>query len=325
MLQGAPVVTMRLATDVSHQEVPGASAQLQGTWEPINEQEGQRRRTYEEHLRESSDAIRRWNKAARDEDGNSVSGSDLDERSAGSSDSESPVPQRKRPAARGAAVPPPKERTRVDDFLARQQTRPELPVKRTRIVDFVTEEATGIGGRVPEVDLSRFGSDSDDDGGEPLRIRGRHIPQVDGAADTSSDETSDSESEGGGNTSSSSESGAESSSSDSENGNNGEDKGPDRREEEAMETDIGDSAGTLGQAALASSSAADRMPTGDEEDVTWMAALLPAGAAFFRRDPVAQVEASWRARREGATREYKELRRMALRQTRQRSGAKGQR
>jgi hypothetical protein len=46
----------------------------------------------------------------------------------------------------------------------------------------------------------------------------------------------------------------------------------------------------------------------------WMEKYLPAGASFYRQDPIVQIEGAWRAGREASIREYKERRRQALRQ-----------
>ena len=66
---------------------------------------------------------------------------------------------------------------------------PPPVAQRRRVVDFLSEEDALVLKSKPAVDLSRFGSDSDDD--VDVDKGGRKIPQVDGAADSDTTTTSD--------------------------------------------------------------------------------------------------------------------------------------
>jgi hypothetical protein len=200
-------------------------------------------------------------------------------------------------------------------------------------------------------DLSRFDSDSEDEdeqkdfqksGGPSTRAATRQvIPQVDGAADsdTTTETSSDSDDTSDKKTTSSSSSESEESSDDDD-----DDDDDDEEEEEEEDGDIkmeaekekkidSSSSGDTNSDASDSSSDDDEVeeeeakveepPTNNtgggsgvvlNKEVAWMSKYLPAGASFFRQDPLVQVEGSWRAGREAAVREYKERRRQALRQ-----------
>lgn len=247
------------------------------------------------------------------------------------------------------AIPPPtslqlpagqgtNKRPAAGDFeAAYAEMNQAPPAQRIRTVDFLSDtDLQGLSSR-PVVDLSRFGSDSDEEG--PTPPRRAVIPQFDGAGDSSSSSDSDSDSSDSSSSESESGSGSDgssSSSSDDEDAGKKVDKESSGSSSDESSGD-GDGAGKKRQretdsdgSSSDSETSSDETATGDAErtetpaneaarqgpgeDAAWMAGRLPAGAAFYRTEPVVQVEAAWRAGRESATREVKERRRQALRQ-----------
>ena len=167
-----------------------------------------------------------------------------------------------------------------------------------KVVEFLSDEEgdhpemPGAANPERDVDLSRFDSDDgdDDDGGK------RMIPQRDGADDDDDDRYSDVE-EGPGS------SGV-----------------PHSLHLEGMQE-----GGRIDEAAqrtvtpLVSSSTWDKEDIENEkkdqggEEYRLLASLFPHGAAFYRQEPVDQLEATWRAERSTVQKEFKEMKKQASR------------
>lgn len=229
-----------------------------------------------------------------------------------------------------------------------QQQPPQLTQQRG-VVAFVEGDEAAASGRqwwhkpIPAVDLSRFASSSDEEGGGrptalPAAVGGKRgvahhqgakkrrqqhmIPQVDGAADSGSDEDSassdkddDSESEDA------STSGSEGSAgSGSDEGTSGSSTSEDAAGKDQVGEQLQKGGGASGQANAASAGhgnersgsegeeSEEEAETADDgraaaaaaaqEQQRQLAALFPEGAAFRRSEPLAQIEATWRVSRE---------------------------
>ncbi len=280
----------------------------------------------------------------------------------------------KRPldAAAGAAAyqaSPPAQRSRIVDFLSDEdftaiQQQQNTAVDLSRFGSDSEDDDGGekglgkINGKnnVDGIDLSRFGSESDEEEGEDNVINDkRTIPQVDGAADTETDSESESESEkksASGDDDDSSSSSGEDDDNDSSSSSESESESEKEEEEENGDGGGGDTkmvdVKKISSSDGGSDSAEDTSDSSEDEDddekkteadakeelpvngggsgggeASWMAKYLPAGASFFRQDPLVQVEGAWRAGREAAVREYKERRRQAMRQAGKSGGGGG--
>jgi RNA recognition motif-containing protein len=194
------------------------------------------------------------------------------------------------------------KRSKVDDDASKvAATAVENILKRQRIgiiqslnpqlktVNFFTEE-DDVGKKVESrsIDLSRFDSDSDDDA--------EHIPQVDGAMDSSDGSISRS-------STSHDSSATESSSSSHDDTDVNNDDGSAENEEENV---------------LQSSKANHPDDVNDEDqelehELSILYKIFPNAANFKRRDPIEHIEATWRAEKDSLLKELKEMKRQALR------------
>ena len=220
----------------------------------------------------------------------------------------------------------------------------ELPT-----VDFGVEEFFGqqLQKNAP-VDLSRFDSDSNDDSKDCRQALSQHrsrIPQLDGADDTSDDEskssmdTSDVQNAPKDIGTSSDESDSESS--DAEFSSTDEDS---ELEEDHLQKSEGskDVSGFEEDEVFSddkekSRTADDSTEVGNHNNLArdeiereseqryhsstsdevpdWIKTMFPAGSTFFRTEPLVQIEASWRASGAMMSKEFREKRKQALRQS----------
>jgi hypothetical protein len=235
-------------------------------------------------------------------------------------------PPPKRPAEPLVLPPASRARGRAAAGAARPGARDESPedARPAAVVNFMSAaDEPGALAAAPFVDLSRFGGDSEDEGGPAL-------PQVDGAADSDEDEGGSEEESGSG------ESSEDESGGDDESGSGDESSSDKSSSSESSDTSSEESSGSepsggaapaaaAPPAAAASSSddeddaepdavAAATGPRPEpDEDLRWLEALLPEGAAFYASEPPALAEATWRAERDVLAKDYRDKRRQALR------------
>jgi hypothetical protein len=349
MLGGKELRTEQLAKAEVAPAAGGAAAAA--LWQPLEAPPGDRYR-YERLLQREAQAARDVRGAWSDED------DDLAQwmTKQASQAREAPVRPARRAAAPGAADSGPTAapvatkklpvRAQAQARVAALASRPAVPeplAKRVRTVDFMSAaDEVGLLNK-PVLDLSRFGGDSSDDeagGGGSGR---KTIPQIDGAGDSEEDSSSSNSSSDGDSSGSGDD---EEDSAATSAGTNASTRASSGGEEELSEPSDGEEGGAGGSAAAGAAdggqAGSGEAPPGDataapmEEGVwqaagaepapEWMHRAFASGVTFFQSEPVAQMEASWRAWREGATRDYREKRRQAVRQAaRPSGGARGRR
>jgi hypothetical protein len=158
----------------------------------------------------------------------------------------------------------------------------------SKIVSFMSGEeveASQGGTRHADIDLSRFNSDSEDEGGRGVS----NIPQVDGGNDEES---------GDGGSMEASDIHASS-----------------PLPEEAIHKSSSESDSKDSVSTDDSATDSEAAPTDAVCDSTpgWLSESFPEGALFYRQEPLHQLEAIWRATKDGELQECKERRRQALR------------
>jgi hypothetical protein len=313
---------------------------LPALWEPLEAPAGDRY-TYERLLRREAQA-RRDDDGALSDDGDGLSqwvaaqaerAEHEQERGAAPSRGKPAAAARKTAAqARQAAQAAAKPRWSLPADLEQGGPEPEpAPApKRVRTVDFFTmEDEMLLAARKPAVDLSRFGGGSSDDEDGP------RIPQTDGAADLDSSDKGGGSSDSGSSSSDQSEDEDEHETAAGSGGSSGSESS-DSEPSEASK-DVAAAAGGSGEEDEGGAAAGEAREGGDvppaaaaagfggeeeEEDVAWLRDAFPAGATFFRSEPLVQAEAAWRAGREAAARDYRDKRRQAVRHAARPSGGK---
>ena len=209
------------------------------------------------------------------------------------------------------------------------------------------EQQQAFSGR-PAVDLSRFGSDSEDSGGG-WQVGGRAeggIPQVDGAGDSSSEGSEPSSGSGrssgsgsgsGDGSSSDSEASSGGSDSDASGGSRSEDGGPSAAARASNKpvhvvAAAGKGQGPQPQQQLAATGAAGPPGGGEQQEDSgvghrqggtagsaaqqapaWLSALLPSGAGWCRQERFEQLEAAFRVNKEAWAQDYRGKHRQAVR------------
>lgn len=163
----------------------------------------------------------------------------------------------------------------------------------SRIVSFMSgdeAEAFQVGRTLVGIDLSRFDSESDNDG-ETKRATGGRIPQVDGGDD---EETSDEDS--------------------MDEVAHAEASLPAHKDSQSKDSEKLKQQSSSSEADSESDSEEAALPDDMPDSIPgWLSESLPEGALFHRQEPLHQVEAAWRATKDGELQECKERRRQALR------------
>jgi len=158
----------------------------------------------------------------------------------------------------------------------------------SKIVSFMSGEeveASQGGRRHVDIDLSRFNSDSEDEGGRGVS----NIPQVDGGNDEES-------SDGGSMEASDIDASAPL---------------PDEViHKSSSKSDSKDSEGTDDSATDSGVAPTDAL---NDSIPSWLSESFPEGALFYRQEPLHQLEATWRATKDSELQDCKERRRQALR------------
>lgn len=178
----------------------------------------------------------------------------------------------------------------------------------SKIVSFMSGEeveASQGGRRHVDIDLSRFNSDSEDERGTGVS----NIPQVDGGNDEeSSDGGSMEETDGISDIDASSPLPEEAIHKSSSESDSATDSATDSKDDSVTDSE-----------AAPTDAVNDSIPG-------WLSESFPEGAFFYRQEPLHQLEATWRATKDGELQECKERRRQALRHSRgSRNGFLGKR
>lgn len=191
------------------------------------------------------------------------------------------------------------------------------PLHRNRVVDFLSSEDMQPKAGAGAMDLCRFDSDNEEEGRDvPLKktaaVPFLRIPQVDGALDDDSMEReSGSGSEGNLDGTNHHPNPEDTTSSSSSKGTSA--SGDPTAYHDIFDNDAEDAENLMVGEQNNPAPEEQRLAIDRDQVPSWIAELLPAGASFYRQDPLVQIEAAWRAGKEAATREYKERRRQALR------------
>ena len=250
---------------------------------------------------------------------------------------------------KSASAPPPQRRSRVVDFLSAQDVetlqahRPAVDLSRFDSDSesegqgdgggggggvFVRGKATSVLATIPQTDGA-----NDTDEGADTTSSSSSSSDSDTSSSSSDDDDDDDDDDDGADKKkdSSSSSSSDDSSSDDDSSNASSSDDEDEEEEDkcgkkkkkgssSSDDDDDDDDDETAAAAVANettphpTSSSFHQGKSPSESAAWMSQLLSAGATFFRKEPLVQIEAAWRGGREANVREFKERKRQAMRQ-----------